>query len=444
MGFGHFIHKVTHSVEHAVKNTVKVAEKSVVNTVKAPERAVKSAIAVVKDVSTGHFGHALNDLKGVLDPAHVVGLSHQLNRPITNPINKALAQGIKGATGHNVLGSHPLNTVGTVAAGIATGGAASALMAGATLAEAAMAGVGALEGAVGAGVGAVGSGLSTVGLDAAGQAVSGWGSALQAAAAGNAFASGAVESAVTSAPSSWSATNSGSVFNGGYGATGSNAGFSTGLSSTGSAQAGLTNSFAAAGSQGAADTLVNPATQSVGGWANFGAQQAAHGTELGTSGLSFGDAAAGGYNSMTAQAAAGQLGTNGAGVYGESAGGTVANAANHGMLTGSEIFNTQSTTGYATAEQNRWKDAIKSTQTKSNTSTTTPSTQQAQTAAAGQDAMSLKKSSMDLTPAKFNFLTYDNMNLGLTAPKLINPDEFKPQEEFKINSNAAPIQFTNF
>lgn len=187
-----FFKKVTKAVSKSVKTVAKGVEQTIKHPLEGPEDLIHG----VSEMAQGHFkeglGDMVNGIKRVADPFHVVGASHQLARPVTDPVNKALAQGIKGVTGHNVLGSHPLNTVGTVAASIFTGGAASAAMAGAGFAGAMAAGTSALESAGSTLLSSIGGGLSSIGLDSAGAAVSGAGSSLGSMAASSMAASGTV------------------------------------------------------------------------------------------------------------------------------------------------------------------------------------------------------------------------------------------------------------
>ncbi|MGL5603672.1 MAG: hypothetical protein ACRDDP_00180 [Plesiomonas sp.] len=183
-------------VSKAVSGSVKTIAKGVEQTIRHPLEGPEDLLHGVSEMAHGNFkeglGDMVNGIKRVADPFHVVGASHQLARPITDPVNKALAQGIKGLTGRNVLGSHPLNAVGTVAASIFTGGAASAAMAGAGFAGAMAAGTSALESAGSTLLSSIGGGLSSIGLDTAGTAVSGAGSTLGSMAASSMAASGTV------------------------------------------------------------------------------------------------------------------------------------------------------------------------------------------------------------------------------------------------------------
>lgn len=183
-------------VKKAVSSSVKTVAKGVEQTIRHPLEAPEDILHGVGEMAQGNFkeglGDMVNGIKRVADPFHIVGATHQLSRPITDPVNKAMAQGIKGITGHNVLGSHPLNTVGTVAASIFTGGAASAAFAGAGMAGAMAAGTSALESAGSTLLSSIGSGLSTIGLDSAGAAVSGAGASLGSMAASSMAASGTI------------------------------------------------------------------------------------------------------------------------------------------------------------------------------------------------------------------------------------------------------------
>lgn len=200
MGFGHAFHHFTHNVSHAVSHAVH----QVAHEVTHPQEVIKTAVHGVQgvahgvgDIARGHIGTGLGEIaKGaghIIDPAHLVGAAHQLARPITNPINKALVQGIKGVTGHNVLGSHPLNAVGTVVAGLATAGAGTAAI-GALEAGAGWAGAlsatgttiaANLESMAGSALSGLGTAASAVGAESLGSAATTWGGSLASASAAN-------------------------------------------------------------------------------------------------------------------------------------------------------------------------------------------------------------------------------------------------------------------
>lgn len=427
-----FLHHITKAISHAAKTVEHIATHPQ-DTVKTVEKGVEGVAHGVKDLAQGHgmtgLGEIVGGAKKVLDPDHLVGASHQLARPITNPINKALAQGIKGATGHNVLGSHPLNTVGTVVAGVVTAGAGSALMAGASIGEAIAAGVGAAEGLAGAGVSAVGTGLSTVGLDAAGATVSGWGGALSAAAASNAFTSGAVQATTggLNELGDWTASNGGSVFNGGYGATGLHGGVGIGTA-TGGQQAGLQGSFAAASNAASASQLA------------------------GSNGLvtGFGDAVAGITNPYSlspsldaqtqfAQAASGHMGTDGVGLYGESAKGVVDNSS--GALGSFQGANYTASEQFRNSQNlNGWKNTLKSTQ------------QQSPAASSGATSGDTKgglgdilkaNPKMGLDEASTGYLTNPTQDLKQNLDYTLDIKQYKA-DDYNPSHDFTPVEFTNF
>lgn len=187
-----FFKKVT----KAVKKSVHTIEGGAEQFIRHPLEGPKDIIHGVEEMAQGHWkqglGTAMNGLKRSVDPLHTVGAAHQAARPVTDPVNKALADTIKTVTGHNVLGSHPLNTVGTVVASIFTGGAAAGAMAGAGFAGSMAAGMSALESAGSTALSAIGGGLSSIGLESAGSAVSGLGAELGTAASASMAASGTI------------------------------------------------------------------------------------------------------------------------------------------------------------------------------------------------------------------------------------------------------------
>lgn len=166
-----FLKHIGHSISHGLKSTVKAVEHNPVS-------------------------HALSEAYHVVETPLVHNpLSREIGkgwRAVERPVNKGLAKGIKAVTGHNVLGSHPLTTIGSAVGAYFTAGAAGALMGGASLSGAASAGISGLESAAGSAVGGIGSGLSAVGANSLGGVVSGWGTALDAAATSAMASSGSI------------------------------------------------------------------------------------------------------------------------------------------------------------------------------------------------------------------------------------------------------------
>lgn len=184
--------KVTHAIGGAFKTITHGVKEFAHDPLEGPRDLFNGLDDMVHGDFKGGLGEIMHSAKRTLDPFHAVGAAHQAARPITDPINKGLAKGIKGLTGHNVLGSHPLNTVGTVVASVFTGGAAAAVAGGASFAGAMSAGVSALESAGASALGAVGTGLTNVGLTSAGTAVSGAATSLASAATSAMAASGTI------------------------------------------------------------------------------------------------------------------------------------------------------------------------------------------------------------------------------------------------------------
>lgn len=187
-----FFSKIGHALSGAAKTIEGGAEQFIRHPLEGPKDILEGANEMFHGNFKAGLGEVFHGIKRSVDPLHTVGAAHQAARPVTNPVNKALADTIKGVTGHNVLGSHPLNTVGTVVASVFTAGAAGAAMAGAGFAGSMAAGASSLASAGSTALGAVGSGLTNVGLSSLGSAVSGAGASLGAEATSLMAASGTI------------------------------------------------------------------------------------------------------------------------------------------------------------------------------------------------------------------------------------------------------------